>query len=403
MSIFVLKISFINLNMNIIVPRYIFLPDATIKNDLAVILKSDGTIVEVLPINKINSKADNIKYHNGLLLPGLINCHCHLELSWCKGLYSPNTGIEAFYGAMKNIQKLRPNEDIINEAINNTIKIFKRQGVVAVADISNTKVSLEAKTKSDIYFHTFLEAFGMSENDAKSKLDNLIYLQKEFIDHKQSCSLSAHTLFTLSNSLMSGLMKHISDSGNMHSIHFSESQEEIQYFEKKRPIKNVHKNTEKQSIYNSAFEAASGLLPQKNKIVFVHNTFADKKCVENILKHFKDPWFCFCPSSNQFITNSLPDIYMINTLTSKILIGTDSLSSNNDLNMFKEIDLILKKFPELKVETLLKVATLNGANFMGIDKTYGSIEKNKKPGLILLENYQPGLRELSNLKIKLIA
>ena len=94
---------------------------------------------------------------------------------------------------------------------------------------------------------------------------------------------------------------------------------------------------------------------------------------------------------------------MINTLTSKILIGTDSLSSNNDLNMFKEIDLILKKFPELKVETLLKVATLNGANFMRIDKTYGSIEKNKKPGLILLENYQPGLRELSNLKIKLIA
>ena len=384
----------------LIIPEYILMPDSSIKSGMAVLTANDGTIQDVLPADDCLIPDENTFHYCGLLLPGLVNSHCHLELSWSRGLYPEHAGMETFYGAMTGVHSRRPSHKIIMADIQHAIDELQRQGVVAVADISNTDITLVAKMKSDIRFHTFLEVFGSNEAEAKIRFNDLLSLQSVFAEENQSCSLSAHTLMTLSDTLMSLLMTRISSKGLPHSIQFLESNEENEYFENKRPIKNVHGNNAVASRFNSASEAACKCLPKKSRVMFVHNTFADKKTIENILAHFDDPWFCCCPVSNQYITGCLPDVPMITKLTPNILIGTDSLSSNHELNMFAEIDLLLQKFPVLKPETLLTAATLNGARFLGINERFGSIEKNKKPGLVLLENYRPGLREFSSLKVK---
>lgn len=387
----------------LIIPEYILMPDSSIKSGMAVQTANDGTIRDVMPADDCRTQDKNTYHCCGLLMPGLVNSHSHLELSWCRGLYPEQSGMEAFYGAMSGVHSRRPADKIIMADIQHAIDELQKQGVVAVADISNTDISLVAKMKSDIYFHTFLEVFGTNESDAKIRFNDLLSLHNVFSEENQSCSLSAHTLITLSDTLMSLMMTRIASSGKPHSIHFLESDEENQYFENKRPVRNVHGGNTVASRFNSAFEAACKCLPKKNRVMFVHNTFADKNSIENILAYFDDPWFCFCPGSNQFINGRLPDVPMINSLTANILIGTDSLSSNHELNMFAEIDLLLQKFPMLKPETVLMAATLNGARFLGIDDRFGSLEKNKKPGLVLLEDYQPGIRAFSSLKVKRLA
>ncbi len=68
-----------------------------------------------------------------------------------------------------------------------------------------------------------------------------------------------------------------------------------------------------------------------------------------------------------------------------IVLGTDSLASNHQLNILEEIKTLHKNFPEIKLETMLQWATINGAKALQMDNTLGSFEINKKPGVVLIE------------------
>ncbi len=87
-----------------------------------------------------------------------------------------------------------------------------------------------------------------------------------------------------------------------------------------------------------------------------------------------------------YIENRLPNIPLFIQLGAKLTLGTDSLASNTQLSIWEEIKTIQKQYPEISMELLLEWGTLNGANYLGIQEQYGSLEKGKKPGLVLLEN-----------------
>ena len=118
----------------------------------------------------------------------------------------------------------------------------------------------------------------------------------------------------------------------------------------------------------------------------MHNTFSHESDLQAIAVNGKMNFLCACPKANLYIENRLPDyeLWLKNDL--KICIGTDSLASNNSLNIFEEIKTIQQHFPQISFATLLKWATLNGAEFLGIEKKYGSFEIGKKPGVVLINN-----------------
>lgn len=69
-----------------------------------------------------------------------------------------------------------------------------------------------------------------------------------------------------------------------------------------------------------------------------------------------------------------------------MVLGTDSLASNHQLNIWEEIKTIRQQFPAIPLEILLQWATSNGAIALQMDHSLGSIKKGKKPGLVLIEN-----------------
>ena len=96
--------------------------------------------------------------------------------------------------------------------------------------------------------------------------------------------------------------------------------------------------------------------------------------------------WCFCPNANIYIENKVPTFEHFLQSNCAVTLGTDSLASNQQLCILSEMKVVKKHFENIELQLLLKWSCLNGAKFLGIDDTYGSITVGKKPGLNLLQN-----------------
>ncbi len=104
-------------------------------------------------------------------------------------------------------------------------------------------------------------------------------------------------------------------------------------------------------------------------------------------------YFCFCPNANLYIGNGLPDIGLLRKQGADIVLGTDSLTSNHQLNILEEIKTIAAQYPQIPLHEMLQWATLNGARALGFDQQLGSFEKGKQPGIVLIENAHTHISE----------
>lgn len=96
-------------------------------------------------------------------------------------------------------------------------------------------------------------------------------------------------------------------------------------------------------------------------------------------------FFCLCPNANEYISNKLPDVDLFFNEDCNVVFGTDSLASNDELSIWSEIKTIQNSFPQISISNLLKSATSNGAKALKIEDKYGSFEKGKQPGVILIQ------------------
>lgn len=133
--------------------------------------------------------------------------------------------------------------------------------------------------------------------------------------------------------------------------------------------------------------------------MLVHNTYTSLKDIYFILRSGRAVTWCFCPNANLYIENRLPKVEMFQFHDFNITIGTDSLASNKNLCILSELKTLHLNFPSLSLIETINWATINGALFLGIENTYGSIEKGKKPGLNLITDVND-LKISSNSKVK---
>ena len=122
-------------------------------NDGVIVVDDEGRIVDLLD-DKHQIESANLEYFKGALCPGFINTHCHLELSHLQGELAPKTGLPHFINCIGQIRKASQRRK------DNALKLADRQmynnGIVAVADISNTEDSFYTKANSAIYYYTFI-------------------------------------------------------------------------------------------------------------------------------------------------------------------------------------------------------------------------------------------------------
>jgi cytosine/adenosine deaminase-related metal-dependent hydrolase len=129
------------------------------------------------------------------------------------------------------------------------------------------------------------------------------------------------------------------------------------------------------------------------KIILVHNVETgreDLTFINDMKLKGLECWLCLCPNANLFINDKLPDLLLISRYSENIIVGTDSLASNSQLNILEELKTLHVAFPSFAIRDLLRWATVNGAKALNIEEEAGSFEKGKQPGIVLIKGLSPG-------------
>lgn len=364
--------------------NYIFPGNSSpIKNGV-IVFNKEGTIEAVLNPDFDEINWNEVEKLDGIICPGFVNTHCHLELSHLKGKITEETELHGF---IKEIVSIRDNftEEGRLKAIEIADKEMLNNGIVAVGDISNGNSTFMLKEKSEIEYYTFLEVFSLNPKIAKNIVERTRSLKEEYHTPKQ-VSITPHAPYSMSKELMEKVNE---DAGEILTIHNQETESENELFLNKSGKLFEQLSSFSEDI-NSWVPTGKNSLPSylssfnsDKRILLVHNTFTHKEDITFAKSYSDNIYWCFCPNANEYIEKRQPNYSLFKK--EKCTIGTDSLASNWSLSILDEIKTISKKDPSLPLEQLIKWATYNGAQFLGFNKL-GSIEKGKAPGLNLIKD-----------------
>lgn len=366
---------------------YVFPVNADpIKNGV-VTVDDSGQIVAIDDgLSNPNNSLIKIEKLEGVICPGFVNTHCHVELSHLKDKITPKKGLVNF---IKEIQTQRHAEpDAVLAAATAADEEMYNNGIVAVGDIANSAATILLKKQSKLYYHTFIEVFGFVPDRAKAVFDHALALRDEF--RSLPCSITPHAPYSVSKELFKSINKLSDELPNLISIHNQESAEENKLYRYKMggfidlyDFFKIDISFFRPQARNS-IQTMVPLLTNKQNILLVHNTFTNLKDIYFVKRFDRKINWCFCPNANLYIEDQLPKIELFLDQGFNITLGTDSLASNSKLCILSEMRTLQDHFSSLGFEQMLTWATLNGAKFLGIADNKGSIEVGKTPGLNLI-------------------
>lgn len=343
---------------------------------------------QVLEVASQAAQDTDIEKLNGVIVPGFVNAHCHLELSYLRGELAERKGLAGFISELGKKRGVFSSEQI-KSAIERAEDEMLRNGIAAVGDVSNTDHSFEQKQKENIAYHTFMEIYDLVPERAEEKITEA----KGLISKLKSpgASITPHAPYSVTSTLMELLDKMKQP---FISIHNQETAAENELFlsgsgELADLVRSAGVDVNAKRRNKSSLLFTLGSILETKKILMVHNTYTSGEDVALMKEYIQaggvEITLCLCPKANLFIENRLPDIRLFMNEGMKLTIGTDSLASNDSLSVLEEMKTISKHFPEISFETLLGWATKNGAEFLGMEEEIGTIEKGKTPVLNLLK------------------
>lgn len=361
---------------------------------------------KVLDIVATADAGDDPQTFKGILSPGLINCHCHLELSHLKNVIPPHTGLIEFLCSV--VTKRDFPREVIDQEIINAEKEMYDNGIVAVGDIGNTADTANVKSKSTIHWQNFVEVLGFTDEKADENIEHYKQVAEAFnlqpstfnIPHRTS--LVPHAPYSISPKTFK-LINELTRN-QVISIHNQEHPaEDILYETGGGDYLKLFKifGIDQSPFPVTGLSSIRSVLPHFNNgqtIFLIHNTFMPEEDVV-FAQEYADAngltliW-CLCVNANLYIENKVPPVEMLIKHNCPIVLGTDSYSSNWQLSIAKEMQSLLNRatawsratvtVAQMK-ETILQWATINGAKALQWDDELGSFEKGKKPGVVVID------------------
>ena len=357
-------------------------------------LDADGTVLQVAAADSV---PDGAEYFDGAVVPGFVNAHCHIELSYLQGRFRRGSGMAGFIdqiNAMRDTATPQEKDD----AICRWMDALYAGGVSAMADISNCADSFPVKAASPLYTRTFLEVFGTDPAACAAIITDVRALKRQAEAFGLDAAPTPHAPYTMSPQLLAAASAEGLQAGFL-SYHCEESPEEDEMIRsgsgalwenRKRagmPVPPVTGSSSLRYFIGRLGEVAAP--PYDARILLVHEVCLDADGVAAVKAVMRHPFFAVCPLSNLFIHRALPPIGLMRESGIPICVGTDSLSSNDTLDMVRELLCLQENFPELSLGEMLGWACRNGAAFLGREALLGSLAPGKRPGLVHIDHLTP--------------
>jgi cytosine/adenosine deaminase-related metal-dependent hydrolase len=364
-----------------------------LKNSV-IITGNNGEILAVEPVEQHDPAS--IEHIRGVIVPGFVNTHCHLELSHMKGKVDTGTGLIPFITNV--VTKRNAPQEIIADAIEKAEQEMLEGGIVALGDISNTTDTFAVKSRGRMRYYTFVEMFDFLQDAGAQKAfaDWSAVFDQIILAEGSARTIVPHAPYSVSRELFRMINDANPASGVTISIHNQETPPEQELFlNKKGGFIDFYS---KFGISLDAFEpngkpsihyALANMSPAR-RTLFVHNTLTTRDDVTAAQAWSANTYWATCPNANLYIENRLPDYQAFIDTGARVTIGTDSLTSNWQLSILEEMKTISMFQSYVTFETMLRWATLNGAEALGFEQQLGSIEPGKIPGLVQIEGMHDG-------------
>ena len=331
----------------------------------------DGEVVAIEQWDRLDAMA-GVEFYAGILVPGMVNAHCHLELSYLEGQIERRGGFAAFAAGVARTRNLFTAEDRLAAARRASERMWS-EGVEAVGDVANDVSAFAVKEQSPIRYRTFAEVFGLRTASIEAMEPMLKYGET---------SLSPHSTYSLQDEIF----KRVCCKGDAPlSIHFMESPGERELYDGRGALHEWYKTQGWECDflhYGSPAERIVASVPADRSLILVHNCCVTQRDIDVIMGHFTAPvYWAVCLASNDYISGLMPDVELLRRNGLNICIGTDSLASNSSLEMMAE----LKRLSDYPLEEVLTWATANGADALGYGAELGRIEIGKRCGLAVID------------------
>ncbi len=367
---------------------YIFPVSSEPIKEGVIITDEEGKILQI--DSRDQHDPSSIDIRKGVIVPGFINTHCHLELSHMKGLVDTGTGLIPFIQSVVQFRNF-PMEQIL-DAIERADREMYEGGIVAVGDISNKLDTATQKDRSKIRYYTFVEMFDLlqphltepSFNDYKAVYEG------QSTAHGNSRSVVPHAPYSVTPDLFRRVAEFNTDENTTISIHNQETvHEDALFLTKTGDLLKFYggfdlKLDHFEATGTTSIHYAMRYMNPQQRTLFVHNTMTTPVDIQAAQSWSDRVYWATCANANLYIENRMPFYQYFLENNARLTIGTDSLTSNWQLSIVEEMKTIARYQSYVPFETILRWATLNGAEALGFDADLGSLEVGKTPGLNLL-------------------
>ncbi len=341
-------------------------------------------------MKKENKGVQLLELGRGILMPGFINAHTHLELGWVQRKIKSFSGFTSWLRQIISAKRGGISNEEIQDSVRDGIRALIRSGVTTVGEVSSYG-GIDAPILKEYGIRTVLFKEVLDSRQAAADFDNFerteIFEERLFPHAPYSC-----TPELLEKSLISH-KKSLTPLG----IHLAESPDEIEFVRRKSNgfEREIFPLIDKKSVMrveaDTPFLYLKGLgFFDSTKITTVHMVHVNSDEVKEIKEN--DVGVVLCPRSNMFLQVGIPPVGEYSELQ-RVGLGTDSLSSNYNLDFFEEVRALhMLTSNAIGRESAFKTvytATLGGAKALFLENKIGSIEEGKDADLIFL-NSQTG-------------
>jgi cytosine/adenosine deaminase-related metal-dependent hydrolase len=338
----------------------------------------------------LSDGAQVVDLGNVAVLPGLVNAHTHLELSYLRDEVPPASQFVTWIRGVMKARRDRPDPAAreILDAVDSAVQEAVACGTAIVGDISNTLVTFGPLARSSLAAVVFYELIKFNAPDpagfvaaAMAELDGLAPTERV------RASLAAHAPYSVAPLVLRAICEAVGrDPFAPCSIHLSESAEEVEFIRSGAgPWRAL---LEEIGAWDPAWVAPGGTPVQflddsgflDGRVLAVHGVQMTTADLDRLVA--RGTTLVTCPRSNGHTGAGAPPIEDFYNYGVKVAVGTDSLASSPDLNVFSELATMRALAPTVSAGALLDSATRQGARALGFDADYGTIEPGKSARLL---------------------
>jgi len=346
-------------------------------------------------------RADATPEHDlgeAVLMPGLVNAHTHLELSYLRGAVARTTVFVSWIRELMDARRrsLDPKSPEILAAVEDAIAGAVASGTALVGDISNTVVTVDALLASPLAAAVFCELIGFNPADPVGLVGRMCAQWSGLpTTDRVRVSLAAHAPYSVAPSLFAAI-RHAVDGREpplSYSVHLAESTAEVEFLQTGTGAWRAllddlgvwNPQWTPPGVTPVQYVDSLGFLSARTLVVHgVQMQDADLSRLAAI-----GATLVTCPRSNQYTGAGRPPIEAFYRSGVRVAVGTDSLAGVDDLNVFSELAEIRTLAPGIPARDILDSATRAGAAALGFGRDFGTIEPGKRSRLLAVAVPRP--------------